>query len=220
MDFKKIIDHTLLKPEATSKDIANLVSQAKEYGFGHICVNSGWVKYAKELIGDAPVGIVAVVGFPLGANITQIKVHEAELAIRHGADEIDMVINVGKFKEDNFEYVLNEIKQVKKAIGNKILKVIIETALLTQQQISKAAQIVATSGANFVKTSTGFSYRGATLDDIGIIKDAIGDKIAIKAAGGIKTLDDLKLFFEKGATRFGTSSSLAIFGLGKPQGDY
>ncbi|WP_434336782.1 deoxyribose-phosphate aldolase [Mesomycoplasma conjunctivae] len=215
MNFRKLIDHTMLRPEATSKDIEALVAQAKEHQFGAICLNSSWIKYAKELIGDDPIDIVAVVGFPLGANITQNKVHEAELAIKHGASEIDMVINIGKFKEKNYEYITNEIQQIKKAIGNHVLKVIVETALLTTQEIAKATEIVVKAKADFIKTSTGFSYRGASFEDVKIMAEVAQGKIAIKAAGGIKSISDLEEFYRLGATRFGTSSSLAVFGLTK-----
>lgn len=211
MNFAQMIDHTYLKPEATSKDILRIIEEAEQYGFKTICVNSSWVKFAKsKLSNNSKVGITAVVGFPLGAMITQAKVQEAKLSINHGANEIDMVIHIGKLKEQNYEYVLNDIQSVKKAIGDHVLKVIIETALLTKEEIAKATKIVLDSGAEFVKTSTGFSYRGASLDDIQIMKEITKDQIQIKAAGGIKTLEDLKQFYEAGATRFGTSSSIAI----------
>lgn len=211
MNFAQMIDHTYLKPEATSKDIIRIIEEAEQYGFKTICVNSSWVKFAKNKIpASSQLGITAVVGFPLGAMITQAKVQEAKLAINHGANEIDMVIHIGKLKEQNYEYVLNDIQSVKKAIGNHVLKVIIETALLTKEEIAKATKIVLDSGAEFVKTSTGFSYRGASLDDIKIMKEITKDQIQIKAAGGIKTIDDLHNFYQAGATRFGTSSSVAI----------
>ncbi|WP_442929191.1 deoxyribose-phosphate aldolase [Mycoplasma sp. 1654_15] len=213
IDYKKMIDHTLLKPEATSKDIIKLISQAKEYGFRGVCINSSWVKLAKEKLANSDLDIISVVGFPLGACNTQTKVFEAKLAVEHGATEIDVVINVGKFKEKVYDYVLNEIQQVKKAIGNKVLKVIIETALLTKEEIKKAAELVMIAKADFVKTSTGFSYRGATADDIELIKEVVGDKVQIKAAGGIKSISDLENYYKLGATRFGTSSSLTIFSL-------
>lgn len=213
IDYKKMIDHTLLKPEATSKDILKLISQAKEHGFRGVCINSSWVKLAKEKLANTDLDIVSVVGFPLGASNTQTKVFEAKLAVEHGATEIDMVINVGKFKEKVYDYILNEIQQVKKAIGNKILKVIIETALLTKDEIKKAAELVLIAKADFVKTSTGFSYRGSTAEDIELIKEVVGDKVKIKAAGGIKSIADLENYYKLGATRFGTSSSLQIFSL-------
>lgn len=217
MEYSKYIDHTFLKAEATSKNIDKLISEANEYGFKTICIASSWVKYAKEKLGNSTVGITSVVGFPLGNMSTQAKAHEAKLAINHGADEIDMVINIGKLKEQNYDYVLNDIKSVKKEIGNKILKVIIETALLTKDEIIQATKIVLASGAEFVKTSTGFSYRGASFEDVEIMKEVVKDKIEIKAAGGVKTLDDLKKMLELGATRIGTSSGVVILQNLKPK---
>ncbi|MBR3571308.1 MAG: deoxyribose-phosphate aldolase [Mycoplasmataceae bacterium] len=213
MNYAKLIDHTYLKPEGTSKEIDKLIKEAIEFSFGSICINSSWIKYAKEkLKNNKDIKIVSVVGFPLGACISQIKVQEAKLSIDHGADEIDMVINIGRFKDGQYDYVLNEIKKVKEACGNKILKVIIETALLKDWEIEKATSIVLASGADFIKTSTGFSYRGADKKDIEIFNKVIGsNKLKIKAAGGIKTMDDIKMYVEMGVERFGTSSSVAIF---------
>ena len=212
MNYTKLIDHTYLKPEGTSKEIDKLIKEAIEFSFGSICINSSWIKYAKEKLKNKDIKIVSVVGFPLGACISQIKVQEAKLSIDHGADEIDMVINIGRFKDGQYDYVLNEIKKVKEACGNKILKVIIETALLKDWEIEKATNIVLASGADFIKTSTGFSYRGADKKDIEIFNKVIGsNKLKIKAAGGIKTMDDIKMYVEMGVERFGTSSSVAIF---------
>lgn len=187
--------------------------QGFEHNFFSVCVNSIWVKYVKEKIKklNSNLKITAVVGFPLGASITQAKAHEAKLAVEHGADEIDMVIAVGFLKQKDYEYVLNDIKSVKKAIGNKVLKIIIETALLTKEEIKKATEIVLKSGAEFIKTSTGFSYRGASLDDVVTMKSVIKDqKLEIKAAGGISTLEDMQKMHEAGATRFGLSKSVEI----------
>ncbi|WP_435129803.1 deoxyribose-phosphate aldolase [Mycoplasma sp. 6243] len=210
MNYNKMIDHTYLKAEATEKDINKLIDEAKKYGFKTVCVNSSWVKYASEKLQKSDVGITSVIGFPLGAMITQAKAQEAKLAIDHGADEIDMVINVGRFKQKDYEYVLNDIKKVKEVCGNKILKVIIETALLTEEEIKKGTEIVLKSGAEFIKTSTGFSFRGANLKDIELMKSVAGDKLQIKAAGGISSLDDLIKMHQAGASRFGTSRSVAI----------
>ena len=210
MNYAKYIDHTLLKPEAQTKDIDKLISEAKEHGFKTVCVNSSWVKHASTKLENSEVGITAVVGFPLGAMITQAKAHEAKLAVDHGADEIDMVLNIGKMKEGTYEYVLNDIKSVKKAIGSHVLKVIIETALLTADEARKATEIVLESGADFVKTSTGFSFRGASQEDVIMMKEVVGDKIGIKAAGGVKTPADLAKMIELGATRIGTSSGIKL----------
>lgn len=212
MNYEKMIDHTYLKPEGTTKEIDKLITEAKEFGFGSVCINSSWVKYVKEKLKNTDIKIVAVVGFPLGACISQIKVQEAKLAIDHGANEIDMVINIGRFKDGQYDYVLNEIKKVKEIIGKNVLKVIIETALLKDWEIEKATEIVLNSGADFIKTSTGFSYRGADKKDIEIFNKVIKNKnLAIKAAGGIKSMDDIVNYAQMGVTRFGTSSSVDIF---------
>ncbi|MFV8400950.1 deoxyribose-phosphate aldolase [Mycoplasma sp. Sp48II] len=220
MNYNKMIDHTYLKPEATKKDIDKLVDEAVKYDFKTVCVNSSWVKYVAEKLQGTGVGITSVVGFPLGAMITQAKAHEAKLAIEHGADEIDMVINIGRFKQGDYEYVLNDIKKVKEACGSHVLKVIIETALLTEDEIRKATEIVMKSGAEFIKTSTGFSFRGANLNDIKIMKSVCGDTLLIKAAGGISNMDDLIAMYEAGATRFGTSRSVAIIEGKESKGGY
>ncbi|MGL4343024.1 MAG: deoxyribose-phosphate aldolase [Metamycoplasmataceae bacterium] len=217
-NINKMIDHTCLKAEANSKDIDKLIEEALEFGFYSICINSSWIKYAKEKIKNEDLKITSVIGFPLGANITQNKVHEAKLAIEHGADEIDMVINIGRFKDKQYDYVLNEIKKIKETIGNKILKVIVETALLKDYEIEKIAEIVLMSGADFIKTSTGFSYRGASYQDIEIFNKVIKGKIKIKAAGGIKNMDDIKKYIELGVERFGTSSSIKILNNEKTNG--
>ncbi|WP_036451687.1 deoxyribose-phosphate aldolase [Mycoplasma buteonis] len=210
MNYNKMIDHTFLKAEATTKELDKLVAEAVKYDFKTVCVNSSWVKYVSEKLKGTGIGVTSVVGFPLGAMITQAKAHEAKLAIDHGADEIDMVINIGRFKQGDYEYVLNDIKKVKEACGEHVLKVIIETALLTTDEIKKATEIVMKSGAEFIKTSTGFSYRGATLEDVQIMKSVCGDTLLIKAAGGISNMDDLIAMYNAGATRFGTSRSVAI----------
>ncbi|UUD37073.1 deoxyribose-phosphate aldolase [Mycoplasmopsis californica] len=209
-EMARLIDHTYLKPEATKKDIDKLVAEALQYEFKTVCVNSSWVKYVKTKTDGTSTGITSVIGFPLGAGITQSKAQEAKLAIAHGADEIDMVINIGKLKEKEYEYVLNDIKAVKKECGKHILKVIVETALLTNEEILKVTEIVLNSGAEFIKTSTGFSYRGASLEDVKLMHSVTKGKIAIKAAGGIANADDLEAMYKAGATRFGTSRSVAI----------
>ena len=210
MNRAKYIDHTFLKAEARKKDIDKIISEAKEYGFKTICVNSSWVRYAAEKLKGSNVGITSVVGFPLGAMITQAKAHEAKLAVDHGATEIDMVIQIGKLKDKEYEYVLNDINKVKEAIGNKTLKVIIETALLTVEEARQATEIVKKSKAEFVKTSTGFSYRGASEEDIIMMKKIMGDEKEIKAAGEVKTLADFNKMIDLGATRIGTSSGVKL----------
>ncbi|MBU4689942.1 deoxyribose-phosphate aldolase [Mycoplasma zalophidermidis] len=210
MNYNQMIDHTYLKADATQKDIDNLIADAIKYNFKTICVNSSWVPYAKSKLANTGVGITSVIGFPLGACLTNVKAFEAQEAIKAGADEIDMVIHIGKMKEGQYEYVLNDIKEVKKACGKNTLKVIVETALLTKEEIEEVTRIVMKSGAEFIKTSTGFSTRGASLEDVKIMKSICGDTLLIKAAGGISNKADMIAMVEAGANRFGTSRSIAI----------
>lgn len=218
MDYAKFIDHTFLKQDATKNDIDKLIAEAIKWGFKTICVNSSWVSYAKEKLKNTNIGITSVVGFPLGAMSSKAKAFEASVAISDGADEIDMVINIGRHKGGDFDFVLNDIKEVKNACKNNVLKVIIETALLTNEEARKATEITLISGADFVKTSTGFSTRGATFDDIKMMKEIVGDKIGIKAAGGVKTFDDMQKMISLGATRIGTSSGVKLLE-GKPSSE-
>ncbi|MBG0730867.1 deoxyribose-phosphate aldolase [Mycoplasma sp. 'Moose RK'] len=211
MDFRPLVDHTLLKPQATSQDILNLILQAKTHGFGAICVAPIWVKLAKQELQNTSIKIVSVIGFPLGSQITAVKQKEANLATVHGADEIDMVMNIGKFKEKDYQFVLNEINLIKREIGAKTLKVIIETALLSASEIAKATQVISSSAADFIKTSTGFSFRGASPQDLEIISENKSPKLQIKAAGGINSLSEMEEFYKLGARRFGTSKSVEIF---------
>ncbi len=210
MNFNKLIDHTILKAQTTSQDIKNLIAEAKKYNFGAICIAPVWVKLAKQELKDTDIKIVTVIGFPLGNQVSAVKQKEASLAIMHGADEIDMVMNIGKFKEKEFDFVINEINLIKKEIGTKILKVIVETALLSANEIAEATKIVSKSNADFIKTSTGFSYRGASLQDIEIMSANKSKNLQIKAAGGISTIEDIETYYKLGATRFGTSKSVSI----------
>ncbi|MDW2933665.1 deoxyribose-phosphate aldolase [Mesomycoplasma ovipneumoniae] len=210
MNFNKLIDHTILKAQTTSRDIKNLIAEAKKYNFGAICIAPVWVKLAKQELKDTDIKIVTVIGFPLGNQVSAVKQKEASLAIMHGADEIDMVMNIGKFKEKEFDFVINEINLIKKEIGTKILKVIVETALLSANEIAEATKIVSKSNADFIKTSTGFSYRGATVQDIEIMSANKSKNLQIKAAGGISSIEDIKTYHKLGATRFGTSKSVSI----------
>ncbi|AWX69253.1 deoxyribose-phosphate aldolase [[Mycoplasma] anseris] len=210
MEYNKLVDHTLLKPEALSKDIDKLIEEAKTYNFKSICIAPSYIKYAKEKLAGTDILICTVIGFPLGYNATSVKVYETKIAISHGADEIDMVINIGRFKDKEYEYVLNEIKAIKNECGDKILKVIVETALLTNEEIEKITEIVLQSGADFIKTSTGFSYRGASFEDIKIMKKIAKDNLLIKASGGIKNGDDAIEMVKLGANRLGMSKSVNI----------
>jgi len=206
----KYFDHTVLKPEITSADIEKLCSEAAEYGFFSVCVNPVWVKLSKKLLKGSKVDICTVVGFPLGANTTKIKIAETELALEEGAKGIDMVINIGKLKEGDTDFVRKEISKLKKITGKRILKVIIETALLTEDEKRTAIKLVKDAGADFVKTSTGFAKSGATIDDISLMRKIGGKSLKVKASGGVKTLDFALALIEAGANRIGASSSVDI----------
>ena len=208
--LNKYIDHTLLKPEATEEDIKKLVEEAKQYGFYAVCVNPIYVRLAKELIGEDDIKVATVVGFPLGANTTYVKERETRTAIKDGADEIDMVLNIGLFKSGKWDKVVEDIKAVVEAAEGKHVKVIIETGLLTDDEKVQASVLVAGAGAHFVKTSTGFLGKGATVEDVKLIKKAIGDIVKIKASGGIRTYSQAIELIKAGASRLGTSRSVDI----------
>ncbi len=210
MNISKYIDHTLLKCPSTKKDIENICKEAIQCNFAAVCINPLYVQYASSMLKDKNVKVATVVGFPLGATTTDAKVYETAKALKNGADEIDMVMSVGAFKDGDQKYVEKEIALIVKEARSRIVKVIIETCYLTPQEILVASKIVVNSGAHFVKTSTGFGTRGASLEDIKIIKDAIGDKAKIKASGGIKTYEQAMAMIEAGASRIGTSSGVEI----------
>ena len=203
------VDHTLLKPEATPEQIAALCAEAAEHGTASVCVNGSYVALAKKLL-DGKAKVCAVIGFPLGAMSTAAKAFEAAEAIRDGADEIDMVIHIGQLKAGNTDYVLEDIKAVKAAIGDHILKVIIETCLLTEEEKITMCRLVTESGAEYIKTSTGFSTGGATFDDVRLFAGHVGEGVKIKAAGGIRSREDMEEFLRLGASRLGTSSAVKI----------
>lgn len=206
MQLEQYIDYTNLKPDATRADIEELCKIAKERGYANVCVNGAYVALCKQLLRGSGVGVACVVGFPLGASTTEVKAFEAAKAVEDGADEIDMVMAVGALKDGDFDYVAKDIAAVKHACG-VTLKVIIEECLLTDEQIAEAAKICVRSGADIVKTSTGFSKAGATLHAIEIIKANCGD-LGIKAAGGIRDAETARAFIEAGATRIGASAKL------------
>ncbi|WP_073998413.1 deoxyribose-phosphate aldolase [Anaerococcus urinomassiliensis] len=208
MQLNKLIDHTNLKAEATSEDIKKLVDEAVEHEFFSVCVNSSFVKLIKDYNKD--VKIATVVGFPLGAMATSAKAYETKCAIEDGASEIDMVIEVGRLKEKDYDYVLNDIKAVKEACGDNLLKVIIETCLLTEKEIVKACELAVEAGADFVKTSTGFSTGGAKASDIALMRKTVGPDIGVKASGGIHTKEEALEMVEAGASRIGASKSIEI----------
>lgn len=208
--MNRYIDHTLLKPHSTLKQITLLCDEAEKHEFASVCIHPHYIKKAAETLGNSKVKVCTVIGFPLGANQTETKIFEARKAIEDGADECDMVINVGWLKDKLYDKLIDEISQTKSAIGKHVLKVIVEISLLTDNEIAKISQIVSDAGADFIKTSTGFGSHGATLDAIKIMKDNISDQTQIKASGGIRDYQTAKAFIDIGVTRLGTSSGVEI----------
>lgn len=213
------VDHTLLKPEATFSDIKAICDDAMRFNTASVCIPPSYVKACADYCGGK-MKICTVIGFPNGYNTTAVKVFETEDAIKNGADEIDMVINIGMLKDRRYDDVLNEIKAVKDACGDKILKVIIETCLLSDDEKIKMCEIVTEAGADFIKTSTGFSTAGATFADIELFSKHIGKNVKMKAAGGIKSLDDAEKFISLGAERLGTSRIVALAKNAEPKENY
>ncbi len=209
MEKNKLIDHTYLKAFGTKAEIDKLLTEAKAHHFKSVCVNPTHVKYCAEQLKQSDVLVCTVVGFPLGANTVETKVFETLNAISNGADEIDMVINIGAFKEGRYDDVEDEINQVVKAAMSHTVKVIVEICYLSDEEIKKAAEIVAKTGAHFIKTSTGFGTSGATPEAVKIMKQNVGDK-EVKAAGGVRTSEDLDVMVEAGATRIGTSNGVKL----------
>ena len=210
MGLNKYIDHTILKATASSSDVQKLCEEAIEHEFYSVCVNGCYVADAKHLLQGTDVKVAAVVGFPLGAMTTAAKVFEAKEAVENGASEIDMVINVAKLKDGEFEYVENEIRQIKEAIGDNVLKVIIETCYLTDEEKVKACELSLVAKADFVKTSTGFGTDGATYEDVKLMKSVVGDNAKVKASGGVRDKETAQKYVELGAERLGTSSGIDI----------
>lgn len=209
-EYSKYIDHTLLAQDASEADIEKLCKEAIKYNFKSVCINPWYVKFAKNILDGSDVLVCTVVGFPLGQNTTASKVFETFDAIKNGADEIDMVINVSKLKADDKIYNLLEINELKRTCEGKILKVIVETCLLNGEEKIRACNLIEESNADFIKTSTGFSASGAKIEDIVLFKSILGDSKLIKAAGGIKTYDDLKNMIKSGANRIGTSRGVEL----------
>ncbi|MDO4277640.1 MAG: deoxyribose-phosphate aldolase [Lachnoclostridium edouardi] len=210
MSIAKMIDHTMLKADAKSETIKKYCSEAKEYGFASVCVNTCHVPLvAKELEGS-DVKVCCVVGFPLGAMLTSAKAFEARAAVEAGADEVDMVINVGAMKDENYDFVKEDIKAVVEASQGKVVKVILETCLLTKEEIVKACELSVEAGADFVKTSTGFSTGGATAEDVALMRKTVGDKALVKASGGIRTPEDAKAMIDAGADRIGAGNGIVL----------
>ena len=209
-NLARYIDHTLLKPEASLKDIERLCAEARSYNFYAVCVNGSWVTQARHFLDGSDVKVATVVGFPLGATDSDTKRFETEAAIDNGAQEIDVVINIGRLKDGDDEYVLRELRDVVEAAAERPVKVIIETCLLTNAEKIRACRIVLDAGAQFVKTSTGFSTGGATVADVKLLREIVGETFGVKAAGGIRDTQTALAMIEAGATRLGTSSGVVI----------
>ena len=208
--MNRYIDSTLLKSTSTKEEIEKLCEDAKKYEFATVCINPCYVSYASKLLKDTKVKVCTVIGFPLGANTTRIKKEEAMDAVSNGAEEIDMVINVGYLKDKDYSYIKNEIKEIKDSINGKTLKVIIETCYLDEDEIKIMTEICNETGVDFIKTSTGFGTRGASLNDIEIINRYKNDKLKVKAAGGIRTKEDAEKYIKLGVSRIGTSNAVKM----------
>lgn len=215
----KHIDHTLLKAFAKWEDIQKLCDESIEYKTASVCIPQTYIKRVKEKYGDK-INICTVVGFPLGYNSTESKIKEVEVAIENGANEIDMVVNIPEVKNGNFKMVEDEIRALKETCGEKILKVIIETCYLTEYEKIAMCKAVTNAKADYIKTSTGFGTDGAKIEDIRLFKKHIGDKVKIKAAGGVKTEEDLVMFIEEGCDRIGTSSAIKLLNGQENKGEY
>lgn len=210
MNYAKLIDHTLLKPNASVADIIKLCEEAKEFSFMSVCVNPCFIPLCVKELAGSGVKVCTVIGFPLGATLRQVKVNETREAVFEGADEIDMVINISQLKEGNDEYVYQEIKDIRKACKDKILKVIIETCILTDEEKVRACQLAQKAEADFVKTSTGFSTGGATVEDVALMRKTVGPTMGVKASGGVRSHEDMLKMVKAGATRIGTSGGPKI----------
>lgn len=211
MNINKLIDHTALKPNTNKESILKLIAEAKTYDFVSVCVNPCWVALAHQELKNTDVKVCTVIGFPLGANTTEVKVFETKDAIEKGAQEIDMVINIAMLKDKEYDYVENEIHQIVEAAKDKaIVKVIIETCLLTDEEKIKACELSQKAGADFVKTSTGFSTGGATVHDIALMRKTVGAEMGVKASGGVHTHEEALAMVEAGATRIGASAGVKL----------
>ncbi|SCI71771.1 Deoxyribose-phosphate aldolase [uncultured Clostridium sp.] len=210
-NIAKMIDHTILKAFATKEDVKVLCKEAKEYNFFSVCINPANIELAKKELEGSDVKVCTVIGFPLGANTSEVKAFETKDAIKKGADEVDMVINIGALKDKNYDYVLNDIKAVVDAADKKALvKVIIETCYLTDEEKKIACELSVKAGADFVKTSTGFGTGGSTPEDIKLMREVVGPNIGVKASGGVRNQEDAKAVIEAGCSRIGASASVAI----------
>ncbi|MFW6387830.1 MAG: deoxyribose-phosphate aldolase [bacterium] len=209
-ELERLIDHTLLKPDATREQIGRLVDEALRYRFRAVCVNSGWAAFCGERLRGSDVSLAVVTGFPLGAMASEIKAAEARFAVEAGADEIDMVMNIGALKGDELDLVREDIRAVTRAAGGATIKVIIETVLLSDEQKVRACRCAQEAGAAFVKTSTGFAGGGATVEDVALMRRTVGSEVKVKASGGIRSREDALAMLRAGADRLGTSAGVAI----------
>lgn len=210
MEYNKLIDNTLLKADATKEQIIALCEESKKYDFKSVCINPDFISLAKENLKGSDVLICTVIGFPLGSMTTKAKAFEAKDAIEEGADEIDMVINISALKDKNYEYVLNDIKAVREATKGHTLKVILECCLLTKEEIVKACELCVEAKVDFVKTSTGFSLWGAKVEDVKLMRETVRPEMGVKAAGGVRTHEEMLEMVKNGATRIGTSSGAKL----------
>lgn len=210
MNYNKMIDHTVLKADTPLETVKRICDEAMEYGFASVCINPCHVAYCADYLKDSDVNVCTVIGFPLGANTSAVKAFETKDAIANGADEIDMVMNIGALKDKNYDLIRNDVKAVVEAANGTLVKVILETCLLTEDEIKKACELCVEAKADYVKTSTGFSTRGATIEDVQIMKAAVQGKAKVKAAGGVRTHEDMVKIVEAGADRIGTSAGCSL----------
>lgn len=210
MNYNKMIDHTVLKADTPLETVKRICDEAIEYGFASVCINPCHVAYCADYLKDSDVNVCTVIGFPLGANTSAVKAFETKDAISNGADEIDMVMNIGALKDKNYDLVRDDVKAVVEAANGTLVKVILETCLLTEDEIKKACELCVEAKADYVKTSTGFSTRGATIEDVQIMKAAVQGKAKVKAAGGVRTHEDMVKIVEAGADRIGTSAGCSL----------
>lgn len=221
MNAAKYIDHTLLKPEVTDKEISVLCDEAHEHGFFSVCIQPSWVKTAAEKLAESEVKVCTVIGFPHGSTTSEVKAFETKDAISNGADEVDMVINIGQLKAGNLDYVKEDIKSVVDAANKEALvKVIIESSLLTEDEVVTASRLAQEAGADFVKTSTGFNGGGASVEAVALMRLTVGEDMGVKASGGVRSYEDAKKMIEVGATRIGASSGIAIVNGEVSESDY
>lgn len=212
MRLNKTIDHTILNPDATKDEVIKVIDEAKAYDFASVCLEPCWVTLAAERLADSEVKVCTVIGFPLGANTKTVKAFEAKEAVENGAGEVDMVLNVGALKSGEYDMVLEDMKAVREAAKDAVVKVILETCLLTDEEKKKACALAKEAGMDFVKTSTGFSTAGATTDDVKLMREAVGDAMGVKASGGIRDRETAEAMIAAGASRIGASKSIAIVG--------